>query len=358
MGLGGLARRVSSRVPRRDRRLLCHGGLSCSQCAYPRGRDLDAPPPRSGLAGAAWDGRCLALHRVSDDHGARRAVPTLLGGTRGAIPVAACRGGGSSGGPAADLSSLGPHPSQEDLAHIPFFGRYVEPLGYRSILYFQSVTAVDLPTQLWSVARFGRRYESWVVAAAGIGVVTAMMWRRNTRLVSSRLPPGLGVVAGLGLWLLVCHFVMFRLNFKWVIAYFPGFAPTVAVVLGVLAAVLWQRSDLTVAGRGVLATSLVLACTVSVVSMRIPMLLTRPLFLSATIRSSRSTGRRTGSRSWSPPASASSSLVPGWRRISQVGCRTRSSSWGRAPSRATTETRGRWRVVECGGGRRSNVAGA
>ena len=160
------------------------------------------------------------------------------------------------------------------LAHIPFFGGFVEPLGYRSILYFQAVPAADVPTQIWSIVRFARRYESWVVASAGICVVTMMMWRRGVRRPDELFPPGLGVVIGLTLWLLVVHFMMFRLNFKWVIAYFPGFAPTVAVVLGVLAAVLWQRSDLSVAGRGVLATSLALACVVSVVSMRIPMLLT------------------------------------------------------------------------------------
>lgn len=158
------------------------------------------------------------------------------------------------------------------LAHIPLMGGLVEPLGYRSILYFQVVEPADLPSQLWSLVRFCRRYESWVVAVGGVLVATILRRRERARWTVRSLPPALLAVAGLGVWLLACHLVMFRLNFKWAIAYFPDFAPLAAVVLGVLAAMLWEGSDLARAGRAVLAGSLALAFVVSVVLIRIPMM--------------------------------------------------------------------------------------
>jgi len=158
------------------------------------------------------------------------------------------------------------------LAHIPLVGGLVEPLGYRSILHFQVVTAADLPSQLWSLVRFGRRYESWVVAAVGIAVATILLRRRRGQWITMPVPAGLVAVAALGAWLLLCHLVMFRLNFKWAIAYFPDFAPPAAVVLGALAARLRERADLPRAGRVVLTGSLALALVMSVVLIRIPMM--------------------------------------------------------------------------------------
>jgi hypothetical protein len=156
------------------------------------------------------------------------------------------------------------------LAHVPLLGGLVEPLGYRSILYFQAVTQVDLSTQVWSLARFARRFESWVLAGMGIVAAAVLLQRRDRR--AGRSGWALATVAGLAAWLLLWHFLMFRLNFKWAIAYFPSFAPLVAVVLGVAAAGLWERPDLPRAGRAVLAATLAGSLVVSVVLIRIPMI--------------------------------------------------------------------------------------
>lgn len=160
------------------------------------------------------------------------------------------------------------------LAHVPLAGGLVEPLGYRSILHFQVVEPAPLAGQLWSLVRFARRYESWVVAAAGIGVAAILLRRRRGHWTAAPVPEGLVAVAALGGWLLLCHLVMFRLNFKWAIAYFPDFAPPAAVVLGVIAARLWERPDLPRAARIVLGGSLSLAFVMSVVLIRSPMMQT------------------------------------------------------------------------------------
>jgi len=158
------------------------------------------------------------------------------------------------------------------LAHIPLVGGLVEPLGYRSILHFQAVTAADLPSQLWSLVRFARRFESWALAVAGIAVAALLFWRRGSRRSFEHLGRTLWAVAALGGWLLLWHFIMFRLNFKWVYAYFPDFAPLGAVVMGVVAVALWERPDLPRAARWVLAVSLAGSLVISVLFTRIPMI--------------------------------------------------------------------------------------
>jgi 4-amino-4-deoxy-L-arabinose transferase-like glycosyltransferase len=158
------------------------------------------------------------------------------------------------------------------LAHVPLLGGLVEHLGYRSILHFQAVPQSDLPTQIWSLARFARRFESWALAAAGIGVATLFLRGRGWRRGFEGKGRALVAVGALGAWLLVWHFIMFRLNFKWAIAYFPDYAPLFAVVMGVVPTALWQRADLLRPARAVLAVTLAASLVVSVVFIRIPMM--------------------------------------------------------------------------------------
>ena len=92
-----------------------------------------------------------------------------------------------------------------------------------------------------------------------------MPWRR-----------GLGVIGGLWLWILAWHFVMLRMNFKIVPAYFPSFAPLFAVVLGVVSATCLARADMDRLTRGIVAASLAAGLVLSVVAVRHP-LMPRPI---------------------------------------------------------------------------------
>jgi hypothetical protein len=158
------------------------------------------------------------------------------------------------------------------LAHVPLLGGLVEHLGYRSILYFQAVPQSDLPTQLWSLARFARRFESWALAAVGITIAALFLRPRDRRRTFESHGWALAAVAALGGWLLLWHFIMFRINFKYAIAYFPNYAPLFAVVMGVVAAALWEQADLPRPARAVLAITLAASLVVSVVFIRIPMM--------------------------------------------------------------------------------------
>jgi hypothetical protein len=157
------------------------------------------------------------------------------------------------------------------LAHIPFVHRLVEPLGYVSILQFSPVHHASGAEQLWAFVLFARRFESWTYAAAALAVVLALCWHR--RFLPSRWwSPGLVAVAALFVWLLAWHFVMWRANFKMVIAYFPGFAPLVAVLLGVSFGSILRWGEAPPRVRVAARIGLAVALTVSVVFPRDPSL--------------------------------------------------------------------------------------
>src|SRR4029077_18709020 len=56
------------------------------------------------------------------------------------------------------------------LAHVPLLSRFVEPLGYRSILSFSAFRRATFAEQWLAFPQFARRYESWAIGVAGLVV--------------------------------------------------------------------------------------------------------------------------------------------------------------------------------------------
>lgn len=158
------------------------------------------------------------------------------------------------------------------LAHVPILNRFVEPMGYHSIIDFAAFRRSSAGDQLLSFPRFARRYESWTLAVAGLAVAGAALWRREGRAPRMRWHPGVGVTAGLWLWVLVWHYVMWRESFRLVMAYFPDFAPLSAALLGTGFAALRGRADLPRAARAILVVALAAALTVSIAFIRHPLM--------------------------------------------------------------------------------------
>jgi hypothetical protein len=158
------------------------------------------------------------------------------------------------------------------LAHVPVLHRLVEPLGYRSILEFSAIHRATIGEQLWAFVTFARRYESWVIATAGLALAWGL-WLRMRRRAGGALPSArILAVAGLLVWVLAWHFVMWRANFKMVAAYFPDFAPLGAVLLGVGFAALLDAADLPRFARGIGLLALAAALSISAVYPRHPLL--------------------------------------------------------------------------------------
>lgn len=162
------------------------------------------------------------------------------------------------------------------LAHVPLLDRLVEPMGYRSVFYFEPVSVQDRTGLLWSLVLLGRRYESWLVAAAA--VIGGKFLARSAGRAAEPHPRrwDTTAVAILTAWILVWHFLIFRINFKWVAAYVPDFAPLIAVLLGVGAAQFLESRTLTRPARAIMLGGLAVAFTVSVVFIRSP-LMPRPV---------------------------------------------------------------------------------
>lgn len=161
------------------------------------------------------------------------------------------------------------------LANFPIVDRFVAPLGYLPYLSLSPIHRAAFPEQLWAFVLFARRYESWTLATAGLLAVAACLRTLRPRRVAPPRKPDsrdATIVAALLIWMVVWHLVMFRANFRLLIGYFPSFAPLVPVLLGVAFARQFARTDLTRPAQALLAVALAGALTISVVSIRHPLL--------------------------------------------------------------------------------------
>lgn len=157
------------------------------------------------------------------------------------------------------------------LAHVPLLNHFVAPLGYRSILSFSAVEHAGPSKQLLAFVLFARRYESWPLAAAGLAAVASILHLKGS-LTTIAWRKGTTVVAALWIWILMWHFIIWRVNFRYAIAFFPTFAPLAAVLLGVAFATFLTRQDLPRLARAVLVATLIGASTVSLIFIRHPLL--------------------------------------------------------------------------------------
>jgi hypothetical protein len=157
------------------------------------------------------------------------------------------------------------------LAHVPGLEPIAASLGYHSVFFFRGLPETAVDTQLWAIVLFGRRYESWTLAAVGLAVAFGWSWLRG-RWRPQWPAAGLGFLAVLLAYCMLVLIVMFRANVKWMVAVFPTFAPLAAILLGAAFVSALTARGWDLVGRGLTVGSLVLALTISVVTVRNPLL--------------------------------------------------------------------------------------
>jgi len=121
------------------------------------------------------------------------------------------------------------------LASVPLVGGLVRPLGYVPFVLLDERPYRDLAYQLWTLLRLARRYEFLLLVTAVIVLLALARWRRSGTPAPYFTNRRVNLLAGLFLYMLVCLFFAFRINFKWIGVYFATVAPLLVVVLGYLA---------------------------------------------------------------------------------------------------------------------------
>jgi len=185
-------------------------------------------------------------------------------------------------------------------AYVPILRDWVEPLGYRSWYSLTEDAAhaaasdyVDIP---WETSFWGRtvpvlktipfilkRYAVWMTTLAGLAAL--LVWRARGAWGARGLwgPPGVRFTFWMFWYVVAAQFVMLGPYSKQTIGFVGAVAPLLAVAIGWLFAVVWERQALPRPARIGLAGGLVLALVVSPWVHRTPILPRTVSWADATI---------------------------------------------------------------------------
>lgn len=158
------------------------------------------------------------------------------------------------------------------LAYVPVLRRLVRPLGYPLGWSLIEIPKLSVSERLMAVVRFGRTYEYWALAALVLACLLVLAWWRGwpvhafvgdgrTRLVAA------GIV----------YIALFQFLILWdfpkaFVAWFPSYAPLVAVLLGAGFALVIRDGGWRRGGRIAIWVALVLMLAAPAVIIRHPLL--------------------------------------------------------------------------------------
>jgi 4-amino-4-deoxy-L-arabinose transferase-like glycosyltransferase len=158
------------------------------------------------------------------------------------------------------------------LAYVPIARHFVRPLGYPL-----GWSLVDIPTpaaseRLVAVVRFGRTYEFWALALLVLVGLLVVCWRRG-RPIRAFLGDNRARLVAAGIVYITFFQVLILWEFpKAIVAWFPSYAPLVAVLLGAGFALVLRDGGWRSGGRLVIGAALVLLMAAPAVVVRHPLL--------------------------------------------------------------------------------------
>ncbi len=158
------------------------------------------------------------------------------------------------------------------LAYVPIGRHLVRPLGYPL-----GWSLVDIPTpeaseRFAAVVRFGRMYEFWMLALVALaGLLVLGQWRG--RPIGAFLRDGRVRLVAAAIVYITAFQVLILWDFpKALVAWFPSYAPLVAVLLGVGFALVLRDGGWGRSGRVAIGAALVLLMVAPAVVIRHPLL--------------------------------------------------------------------------------------
>jgi hypothetical protein len=157
-------------------------------------------------------------------------------------------------------------------AYIPVLRGLVEPLGYRSTLALTAFQPFPLRDGPLAMLRFARMYEFWMLAA--VVLVGALILRavRRQSLSEFRHNHPLLLLAAFFAYVSISQFIVFLDRLKQYVAYFPSWAPILAILLGVGYSTLLSIPQMSSWARRGIITILAISLTVPIVVVRHPLL--------------------------------------------------------------------------------------
>ena len=158
------------------------------------------------------------------------------------------------------------------LTYVPLVRRLVSPLAYPSGAGLVDIPIPTVSERLMAVVRFGRMYEFWWLAAVVLAGLLVAAWWRGRPIRAFMEDWRVQLVAG-GTVYIALFQVLILWDFpKAFVAWFPSFAPLVAVLLGTGFALALSDGGWRAGGRLAIGAVLVALLVASAVIIRHPLL--------------------------------------------------------------------------------------
>lgn len=158
------------------------------------------------------------------------------------------------------------------LAYVPLARHLVRPLGYPLGWALVDIPEPAASERLGAVVRFGRMYEFWVLAVVVLAGLLIVCWWRGRPIRAFVGDDGARLMAA-G----IVYITLFQILILWafpkaIVAWFPSYAPLVAVLLGAGFALVLRDGGWRRRWRLVIGAALVLLLAASAVVIRHPLL--------------------------------------------------------------------------------------
>ena len=157
-------------------------------------------------------------------------------------------------------------------AYVPVLERLVEPLGYRSTLAVTGFQAFPLKHWPLAMLRLGRMYEFWMLALAALAGALVLATVRGQFPNEIRRNRPLLLLVAFFAYVSISQFIVFLDRLRQYVAYFPSWAPVLAILLGVGYSALLSMSGVSSWKRGAILAILAVSLISPVFIVRHPLL--------------------------------------------------------------------------------------
>lgn len=158
------------------------------------------------------------------------------------------------------------------LLYVPVVNKVTAWFGYSNPWSLIKIPQPSWGDRVWALVRFGRMYEFWVLALALLAMLILLHRFRGLPTRPFFEDRRLNLLGALAVYIGVWQVIILREFPKALVAWFPSWAPLVAIVLGAGFATAFARGGFTRTGRAALATVLALIMLAPTFIIRHPLL--------------------------------------------------------------------------------------